>query len=197
MDQVLWGNKLVLGATYFYQEFDDLIAFVNRPGPASDFDNIQEARSRGVELSVLCKPGFGFTIGANYTYLDTEVKDDGGQGGEGTAFEEGEDLLRRPDHTVAGFVGWLWQGFQVRLDGLYVDERDDLDFRDFPSKRVTLDDYFIANLATSYTFDLNRPFIKSLKLFGKVENLFSEDYEEVFGFSAPDSSYRLGLAFEM
>jgi vitamin B12 transporter len=198
VDQVLWKNQLVLGATYFYQEFDDLITFINQPDPQPDFENIQEAESQGIELMALCKPGYGFTFGGNYTYLDTEVKDDGGVGGPSSFFEEGKDLLRRPEHTASGYVNWAWQGFQIRFDGLYVGERDDLDYRNlFAPNRVTLDDYFIVDLATSYTFKLNDRFIKDFKIFGKVQNLFDEHYEEAFGFSPPDPSFRIGLSFKM
>ena len=197
VDQVLFNNKFVFGVTYFYQTFDDLITFINRPDPQPDFENIQEAESQGIELMVLCTPGYGFTVGGNYTYLDTEVKDDGGAGGPSSPFEEGKDLLRRPKNTVSGFVNWAWQGFQIRLDGLYVGERDDLDFRTFPAERVTLDDYFLVDLATSYTFDLDYQYIKDFKIFGKVQNLFDEHYEEVFGFSPPDPSFRVGLAFRL
>ncbi|MGW8302975.1 MAG: TonB-dependent receptor plug domain-containing protein [Desulfobacterales bacterium] len=197
VDQVLWKNKLVLGATYFYQKFDDLITYINRPAPAPDFENIQEAKSQGVELTALCKPGYGFTLGANYTYLDTEVEDDGGAGGASSPFEEGKQLLRRPKNTASGYINWAWKGFQIRFDGLYVGERDDLDFRTFPADRVTLDDYFIVDLATSYTFQLNNEYIKDFKIFGKVLNLFDEHYEEAFGFSPPDPSFRVGLAFKL
>ena len=197
VDQALWKNKLVLGATYFYQKFDDLITYINRPDPDPDFENIQEAKSQGVELMALCKPGYGFTLGGNYTYLDTEVTDDGGAGGASSPFEEGKQLLRRPKNTASGYINWAWKGFQIRFDGLYVGERDDLDFRTFPANRVTLDEYFTVDLAASYTFKLNDRFIKDLKIFGKVQNLFDEHYEEAFGFSPPDPSFRVGLAFKM
>jgi len=197
VDQALWKNKLVLGATYFYQKFDDLISYINRPDPEPDFENIQAAESQGVELTALCKPGYGFTVGGNYTYLDTEVTDDGGTGGPSSPFEEGKDLLRRPKNTASGFINWVWQGFQIRLDGTYVGERDDLDFRTFPAERVTLDEYFIVDLATAYTFNLNHRYVKDFKIFGKVKNLFDEHYEETFGFSPPDPSFQVGLAFKM
>jgi vitamin B12 transporter len=197
VDQALWKNKLVLGATYFNQKFDDLITYIDRPDPQPDFENIQEAKSQGIELMALCKPGYGFSFGGNYTYLATEVEDDGGVGGPSSPFEEGKDLLRRPNHTVSGFINWARKGFQIRFDGLYVGERDDLDFRAFPADRVTLDDYFIVNLATSYTFNLGQRYLEEFKIFGKIENLFDEHYEETFGFSPPDPSFQIGLSFKM
>ena len=195
VDQALWKNKLVLGATYFYQKFDNLITYIFGVDP--NYENIQGAKSQGVELRALCKPGYGFTLGGNYTYLDTEVTDDGGAGGASSPFEEGKPLLRRPKNTASGYINWAWKGFQIRFDGLYVGERDDLDFRTFPAERVTLDDYFIADLATSYTFQLNNEYITDFKIFGKILNLFDEHYEEAFGFSPPDPSFRVGLAFKM
>ncbi len=197
IDQALWKDRLVVGATYFYQKFDDLITYIDQPDPEPDFENIQAAKSRGVELTAFCKPGFGFTFGGSYTYLDTEVTDDGGVGGPSSPFEEGKDLLRRPQNTASGFINWSRGGFQIRFDGLYVGDRDDLDFRTFPAERVTLDDYFIVDLATSYTFNLNNRYLKDFKIFGKVQNLFDENYEETFGFSPPEPSFRLGLAFKM
>lgn len=197
VDQALWKNKLIVGVTYFDQKFDDLITFINRPDPQPDFENIQAAESKGIELTAFCRPGLGFSFGGSYTYLDTEVTDDGGQGGASSPFEEGNDLLRRPHHTASSFVNWARDGFQIRLDGLYVGERDDLDFRTFPANRVTLDDYFVVNLAAAYTFNLNHRYIKDFKIFGKLQNLLDETYQETFGFSAPDPSFRIGLSFKM
>jgi len=199
VDQALWQNKLVVGATYFNQKFDDLITYIDQADPLPDFENIQAAESRGIELTAMCKPGYGFTVGGNYTYLDTEVTDDGGVGGPGTFFEEGKDLLRRPNHAASAFVNWAREGFQVRVDGHYVGERDDLYYQPFPDPviRVTLDDYFVVDLAAAYRFNLNHRYIKDFKIFAKVQNLFDEHYEEVFGFSPPDPSFRVGLAFKM
>ena len=197
VDQALWGNRLVLGVTYFDQKFDDLIAYIATPAGVPDFENIQQAESSGVELSASLYPGAGFTFGGSYTYLDTEVTDDGGAGGAGSIFEEGEDLLRRPEHSASAFVNWTWQALQIRVDGVYVGERDDLNFLTFPGTRVTLDDYFLVNLAASYMIPWSNPYIKDLKVFGKVLNLFDEEYEEIVGFSAPDPSFSLGLSFSM
>ena len=199
VDQALWKDKIVVGATYFYQKFDDLITYINQADPLPDFENIQAAKSQGIELMALCKPGYGFTVGGNYTYLDTEVTDDGGVGGPGTFFEEGKHLLRRPQNTASGFINWSRGGFQIRFDGLYVGKRDDIYWRPFPEPpiRVTLDDYFIVDLESSYTFNLNHRYLKDFRIFGKILNLFDENYEEAFGFSPPEPSFRVGLAFTM
>jgi len=53
-----------------------------------------------------------------------------------------------------------------------------------PPNIVTLDDYLLVNVAGSYELDDN------FEVFGRVENLLDQDYEEVFGYStAPISAY--------
>jgi outer membrane cobalamin receptor len=44
---------------------------------------------------------------------------------------------------------------------------------------------------------LNHRYLKEFKIFGKVQNLFDENYEEAFGFTPPEPSFRVGLAFKM
>jgi outer membrane cobalamin receptor len=43
----------------------------------------------------------------------------------------------------------------------------------------------------------SNPYIKDVKVFGKVLNVFDEEYEEIVGFSAPDPSFSLGVSFSM
>jgi vitamin B12 transporter len=200
IDQRFWEDRLELGLTYFQNRFDDMITFVSRTPPAvSTFENIQKAESWGLEFTTTVRPGYGLAIGAGYTFLHTEVLDDGGLGN--LFFRDGEELLRRPNHSASFYVDWLWEGFNVRLNGTYVGERDDTlftvapgpsGFYDFTTQRLTNDAYFVLDLAASYTFaDLGRCPLESLKIFVKGHNILDEDYEEVLGFSSP-RLYALG-----
>ena len=53
--------------------------------------------------------------------------------------------------------------------------------------RATLDDYILVNL--SGTYDLSDRW----QLFSRIDNLFGEKYEEVFGFGTPGISYFGGV----
>jgi vitamin B12 transporter len=67
-DQQIWGERVVLDATYFEQRISDLIvgsgqSSTNLPGTAT---------ARGVELGLSMTPVDDLTIRASYTYTDAE-----------------------------------------------------------------------------------------------------------------------------
>jgi vitamin B12 transporter len=200
VDQRLWKDRVTIGLTYFESRYKDLIAYVPTPYPAPpvrtpNYFNVQEAESRGIELNLKVRPMESLVLGASYTYLDTEVRDDGGLAS--VAFAEGKDLIRRPSHAASGWIDWRWGAFRTFVKGLYVGERDDADYRDWTApKRVELDDYFVLDAAVSYQVPAPAP-IKDMEVFVKGSNLLDEDYEEVFGFTAPGASFMAGLSFKL
>ncbi len=198
-DQKLLGDIFEINFTYFWNEFDNLIVFSFAPFPnGTNFENIQKAKTNGIELGGTLRPFDGLTIGSNYTYLDTEVTEDGGLGSPG--FSEGESLIRRPKHSFSVISNYSYKGFNLNLKGTYVGKRDDLDFSDFvnfTTRRVELDDYFRMDVAAYYEVPTAFYYMKELRLFTRIENLFDEDYEEVFGFSTPGFNFIVGLSFRI
>lgn len=71
----------------------------------------------------------------------------------------------------------------VRLAATYNGEMDD----DVFGTRVTLDDYWLVSAAASYKLN------PGVEIYGRVENLFDEDYEEVFGFETAGIAAYAGL----
>jgi vitamin B12 transporter len=59
----------------------------------------------------------------------------------------------------------------------------------FSTSRVTLDDYWLVNLAASYKLQ------KGVELFGRVENALDAQYQEVFGFNTPGTTAFAGVRF--
>jgi vitamin B12 transporter len=173
LEQTLWGERLVLGATYFSNRFKDLIDF---DSGTSKYINIGEAETKGVELFASVQPADDLTLRASYTYTDTEDK------------STGKPLLRRPKNKAGVDVGYrfLKRG-NINLGLVYVGERDDLDFSTFPATRVELGDYLLVNLAAS--FDIT----KNFQVYGRIENLLDENYEEVKGYGTPGVSVFGGL----
>jgi Outer membrane cobalamin receptor protein len=72
-----------------------------------------------------------------------------------------------------------------------------LDFRAFPASRVTLDGYFKLDLAGHYEIPVSFLYLKETRMFTRIENILDEDYEEVFGFSAPGFSFIVGFSFRI
>jgi vitamin B12 transporter len=65
----------------------------------------------------------------------------------------------------------------VNLNVSYTGDQLDDDFGTFPATRVALDGYTLVNLAAEFAVTAR------VAIYGRVENLFDEDYENVFGFA--------------
>jgi vitamin B12 transporter len=171
VEQSLFDKKLILGATYFSNEFDELIEFESG---TSRYINVAEAEARGVEVFASVRPIDDLTFLASYTYTDTEDK------------ATGKDLLRRAKNKFGFDVNYRFIGKgNVNLGLVYVGKRDDNDYSTYT--RVELDDYVLVNLAASY--DITR----NIQIFGRAENLLDEDYEEVKGYGTPEVSAYAGV----
>jgi vitamin B12 transporter len=186
VEQALWGGRVRASVTYFGQRFRDLIQFTFTPptpeGP--NYLNVAAAQADGVELEARVHPVAGFSVGAQYTYLRTEVTDAGTLPADDAAFRLGDRLLRRPTHTVAlsvrGAVGRIRGTGAVRRVGA----RADADFAAFPAVRLTLPAHTVVDLGGEVELPRLSPALPAVVLTGRVENVLGEDYEEIFGFPA-------------
>ncbi len=177
LEQTLLGDKLSLGMTYFYNDIEDLIEFDN-----SLYRNVDEAETKGIELYSTFRPINALTLSASYTYTDTEDE------------STGEELLRRPEHKFSFDFNYSFLNrgnVNVGLD--YVGTREDevWDPVSYSTSRVELDEYYLARLAASYKV------LKHVEIFGRVENLFDEDYQEVKGYGTPGISAYGGIKLSL
>lgn len=104
--------------------------------------------------------------------------------------ETGQDLLRGPKNKASFNANYRFLGKgNVNLGILYVGKRDDVyyDSSTWQSVRVGLDSYTLVNLAASY--DLT----EHMQISGRVDNVFDEDYEEVYGYGTPGLSAYTGI----
>lgn len=182
VEQRLWEDRLRLEGVIFSSRFKDLIEYNSIPPEGeSNFFNVEEARAHGLEFSATVTLLPAWTFGAVYTWLRSEVTDAGA--GIFGFFAEDEPLHRRPEHKVRLFGQYRRGRFDGRVDLHHVGARADLDWTAWPPGRVDNPAYTKVNVAFSYTLiETER---RMLELFGRVENLFDEDYEEVYGFEAP------------
>jgi vitamin B12 transporter len=156
-----------LDVALFTIDIDDLIVF--------DFttflpQNIGRAESRGVEAEA--DFGGGRLWGrANVTWLEAEDR------------STGEPLARRPRWRGSLVVGFTDEPWRLTATGRYVGEREDVG-------GVPLADYALVALA------VERRSAAHLAPYGRVENLFDEDYEEAVGFPGAGRSVVVGLAVD-
>ena len=168
VEQAFLENRVQFGATWFESRFDNLISTLwNDATVKAEYLNIDEARSRGLELSLTLRPLETLTLAAGYTYTDAEDR------------TSGDELLRRPrDKYTLNLNYRLPTNGDLSLDLIHVGSRKDYD-SEFPWPITTLKSYTVVNLAGSY------PISEQLELTGRIENLFDEDYEEVSGYGTP------------
>lgn len=194
-DQSLQMATLVaeLSLTYFSAEYKNLVAYAFSATP--NYLNVQRARANGLEIGLRTFVSDGLSVGGTYTYLDTKVLKAGPSGG--TLFVNGEPLLRRPENSGAFLMNYarnkLNANFALTLKGHAVDR----DFHsDFSGKRVRLSGFVKGDLALSYTVLENRWGLRVLAVESLVQNLFNQDYEEVYGFSTAGINFLLGFRAE-
>ncbi|MFB3069617.1 MAG: TonB-dependent receptor plug domain-containing protein, partial [Gemmatimonadales bacterium] len=182
LEQTLADGRITLRGAYFDQSFDDLIQFSFTEVP--NYKNIAEAKASGVEIEANVVPIPDFVIGANYTYLDTDVIDAGFDSGDGATFVEGKRLLRRPSTTLnvtAMYRGWDRGVVSAVVN--HVGDRDDRDFATFPATPVVLPTYTTVDLAAQIQLFPQQTDL-GLTWTLRVENVFDKQYVEVFGFPA-------------
>lgn len=169
VEQRLFGDNLILSATYFDRDTANMIDFVSCFGmstpqclaqPDGYYDNVQKATAAGVELSLLAQLGERLALSANYTSMDAD-NDVPGSANFGRA------LARRPSETVNAQLSYAWP---AGLTTAVAVQHTGRSYDNAPNS-IILDGYTLVDLRAAFTVS------ESLEVFGRVENAFDEDYE--------------------
>jgi outer membrane cobalamin receptor len=192
VEQRLAGGSLVVGATAFFNSYDDLLIAVGTSiQNASQFktDNISNARARGLELSGDGRLGPSITVHATYTFLASEILSlDGLDQIAQPPFKVGDPLIRRPRHQgslgVTYTIGRLVTFGEVSARGETLDIEPNFGAFGglFPAAG-----YAVVNLGASARV------VPLLELYGRVLNVGDRSYEEALGFPALGRSVIIGL----
>ena len=179
VEQRLAGDRLTIDATYFENVLKDEI-YTDFPPPnftPTSLNRTTKSRQHGVEAALAARISTGWRIDASYTYLK--------------ARENGVTEVRRPKHVASLAATWTAPNdagsltVVARYNGRQLDQA----FLDpsFVPTIVRLDDYALVNLNGRVKLD------EHFELFGRVENLFDERYEDVFSFVNPGRSAVAGV----
>lgn len=180
-EQFFMNGKFSFGATYFN------LKLTNMFGYDANFKtiNIAKASSKGLEIYSTLSDFNGVSFNINYTY--NETKDEYQK-----SSDYNQQLLRRPKHQLYLNIGYqLNDKILLNSSFKYVGERDDKDFSFYPAKRVTLSDYSLINFSATYRL------LNNLEIYGKIENLFNKDYEEVLYYGTLGRTFYLGCNFKL
>src|SRR5436190_13009423 len=170
IEQRLWENRVVLGATYFHNDLSNVVGFDQTFRKAL---NLGAAETQGVETEFRATPIADLTITASYTYLEAEKTSSADVGAP-----QGSRLPRRPRNEVYFSGSYLWcKKLRTTVEAKFVNAREELN-RNFFGPNFDIEDYSFVNIAAEYEINPH------LSIFGRIDNLTNEHYAEVFGFPA-------------
>lgn len=186
IEQSLGDPRFSIEATYFNRRVKGLIE-----GVLIDPDNfIFQAQNKGrvdvqgVEVIPVLRLSSRFTLSGHFTFLDFDTQDG--------------RLLRRPTRHGAvqlsyqtPVLHWMDDLLNVNLSVKVIGDRDDIE----PTSGVTRTNPMLArtDLALSYSLPWRGPAFSRLTIYGKIENVFDRNYQEVLGFRSPPLNYLAGI----
>ncbi|MCX6557908.1 MAG: TonB-dependent receptor [Candidatus Aminicenantes bacterium] len=166
-------KSLALGISFFDSRYLNLIGY----SPLTwKFVNINEAISKGMEVSLKQTFFSHWQLGLAYTFLKTrDVQYD-------------RELLRRPRHTLSAQLTYQGRRFDVFAEMIYVGKR--LDYNE------TL--WTVAENPSFNTFNFVFNFHLSSEMawFLNISNAFNRHFEEVLGYPAPLRRILVGIRYQ-
>ncbi len=169
IEKDLYGDRLLLNAAYFNQQYQDLIEYDFSTFTAQ---NIGKAEIKGIELGLTAAITEDVNLKASHTNMDTVDKD------------SNKPLTRRPTNKFNSSIEYKGGKFMAIGEYTYVSERYD------SAVSRNLSQYSLVNLKGRY-------FIRdSITLFARVDNLFNESYEEAGNYGVPGVSAFGGIKVE-
>jgi len=171
MEQYLFDEKTSIGATYFENRFDDLIEF---SFDTFKYKNVAEVLTKGYEIFVAAKPVKDVSMRMDYTFTDAKDQTTGAR------------LFRRAESKIGFLMDYTFPrdsgNLHIGVD--HVGERDVMG--GFKLKAYTL-----ASMGLG--FNINKTF----RLYGRVDNLLNQNYEEVKGFGTAGVNGSVGVKWNL
>ena len=127
-------------------------------------------------------------LSINWTYLDavnTSSLD--------TTEFPGARLIRRPRNTLFGSISYVWFGqLTTKVEVNVVNARQDANFLPDGAigPNVNVPDYTVARFAADWKVT------SWLQLFGRIENLTNQHYQEVLGYPALGRTFYGGMKLQ-
>lgn len=176
--QPFWDDKVSVFGTWFHNDFTNLITFAFDPATSAFIpENISRAETEGVETGFTFKPMKQVRATLSYTNLSAlELPSD--------TQDFTSRLPRRPRHTINASVTYKpIDAVSLTLSETYVADRVDTDFHsDSGNQIVQMEDYL--NMRFTASWQIN----EYVQVYGRLENLTNDQYEETFGYPALDQA---------
>ena len=175
VEQSWLGGRVTAGLTWFTRDTTNQIDF---DLVTYTYSNIARTKADGVELTLAAEPIDGLIVSGAYSHIDTENR---------SAGFEGNRLARRPESSASlsadyRFANDLSVGATVLAVG---DSFDDA------ANMVALDGHTLVGVRAEL------PVTQAVSVYGRVENLFDEDYQTVANYGSIGRVATVGVRFRL
>ncbi|CAA0111648.1 Colicin I receptor [Halioglobus japonicus] len=168
-------DNLQLGATWFDNDFTDLVDFDDET-----FRNVnrKSVQTSGVELQADWQPLPVLFLRSQATYTDIDVKN------------EESVLTGRPEWTASLVAQWqVYEDWDTALDYLYAGHQWAASRHTGEQVTEQLDDYHRLDWVLRWQM------AQAWQVQLSVDNVLDEEYETAVGFDAPGREFRLGITY--
>jgi outer membrane cobalamin receptor len=195
VEQKVFGGKLLLGGTYFYNRFYDLI--VTLGGSLTSLSryksaNLANSQAQGAEFSAALRPARWVMMSASYTLLESRILSVDGSTEAPLPFTAGQQLTRRPEHS-GNFIATFLRG-RVAADltgnfrgrGLYEE----------PSFGASSGLFWNSGYS-NVGVNLNIAMGHGVSLYGNLRNALNQRYEEIYGYPSLPLNFVAGMKWSI
>jgi vitamin B12 transporter len=169
-EQSLFRDKLSFGTTGFKNNIKNKI----ESDPMTwEYYNVGEAEIYGVENFVEYRFNDDTSLRLIYDYMHAQNESDKTR------------LLRRPENKLGLLFNTIFGKLKISPELYYVGNRIDTS----SSVNYKLKSYILLNLGLNYKFNDN------FEIFGRAENILNYDYQLVYGYETPKTSFYAGAKF--
>ena len=171
-------ERTTLSLTGFYIDVKD---YIEKIDSTNTFENNDEYRFQGVELTAQSRYFKNLLLRAGYTFMDTKDK---------SSNTEKENLQYRPKDKLTFETQYVF-GFGLSLYASVMHVADQYFYsRNTPLQKRKLNDYTLVDIK------LNQAFLKKrLHIYLGADNLFDRDYEEAYGLPQVGRTLYAGTEF--
>ena len=182
-DQRVWENRVRMGATFFHNQFSDLIQFVSVPNTFLFLpENVGRAITQGLEAYAEADPVEWLSLYVNYTYTDSED------------LATHKPLRRIPRHRWNTGATFTYDRLTVFAEATTVTEQFEQPFS--TTGKNFNPGYFRVDLGGSVRLIGRVGQMDRLDLIARFNNITDERYTETLGFPAPPFNALVGLRAE-
>jgi vitamin B12 transporter len=179
-EQRFADGSLIFDVTYFDSDLENEIVSAF---PSIDNDDGTSKR-RGLELTFGGELSDRLYVSTAYTHTDAKDPD-------------GTEEIRRPRNTASVDLSYATKNGRARLYGgiIYNGQMLDDDFRNFfvnfESEKIPLPGYTLLNVGGSVSLG------DRVEIYGRVENLLDEEYEDVIGYNTAGRGIYAGFRWRI